>query len=201
MESVIWIAVLAVFLAYLAADFLSGFVHFLGDSFGDENTPLVGKEFIFPFREHHTDQKAITRHDFFETNGHNCLVSIPVLLAEYLLFPSQSISWFAFSVALFSFSLVFFVFCTNQFHKWAHEDLPNATARFLQWTGLILRPAHHKKHHTSPYETYFCITTGWLNACLEKIHFFPFAKWALAKIPGMPRVYEPRKNTTSPILP
>ena len=56
---------------YLLADFASGFVHFMGDTFGDEHTPVVGKAFIYAFREHHTDQKAITRHDFFYTNGNN----------------------------------------------------------------------------------------------------------------------------------
>lgn len=186
------------FVAYLAADFLSGFVHFLGDSFGDIDTPIVGKTFIFPFREHHVDQKAITRHDFFETNGHNCLVSIPVLLIEYFLFPEGHLSLLAFAFFLFLFGLVLFVFCTNQFHKWAHQDHPNAFARFLQSHGWILTPTRHKKHHTSPFESHFCITTGWLNEALEKIHFFSWAKQTLAKIPGMPKMYRPDGTTSNP---
>lgn len=182
------------FLAYLAADFLSGFVHFLGDSFGDVNTPIVGKTFIFPFREHHVDQKAITRHDFFETNGHNCLVSLPVLLFIFFTFPPGMVSPLVFASYLFLFALVLFVFCTNQFHKWAHEDEPNRIARWLQSKNIILTPTRHKKHHTFPYENHFCITTGWLNHFLETIRFFPFAKWALAKVPGMPKIYEPHLN-------
>ncbi len=59
---------------YLTADFLSGVVHWAGDTLGDETTPFIGKNFVMPFRQHHVDPKEISTHDFIETNGNNCIV-------------------------------------------------------------------------------------------------------------------------------
>ena len=44
---------------YLTADFLSGVVHWAGDTLGDETTPIIGKNFVMPFRQHHVDPKEI----------------------------------------------------------------------------------------------------------------------------------------------
>ena len=37
----LWLAPILAVLAYLAADFLSGFVHFLADNFGSYDTPII----------------------------------------------------------------------------------------------------------------------------------------------------------------
>jgi Lipid desaturase domain len=54
-------------------------------------------------------------------------------------------------------------FLTNQFHKWAHMDTPPAFVSWLQEWGVILSREHHDIHHESPYDTYYCITTGFWN--------------------------------------
>ncbi|MDX1958818.1 MAG: fatty acid desaturase CarF family protein [Leptospiraceae bacterium] len=170
---------ITVILSYLSADFISGYVHFLGDNFLSENSPILGEAFIRPFREHHTDPKAITRHDFIETNGNNCLVSIPPMLGLYFLFPIESkLSCFT---ILFLTLLFLFIFITNQIHKWAHESNPSKLISFLQNHHLILNPIHHKIHHTKPYNKYYCITTGWLNPILYKIRFFEWNRIVLGK--------------------
>jgi hypothetical protein len=171
-------------LGYLLADFMSGLVHFLGDNFGTVRTPIFGPTFIFPFREHHVDPEDITRHGFIETNGHNCLVSLPVMMAMHHTLLSVAVQSTAVSIAFATgFFLILGVFATNQFHKWAHSQHPPAVIAFLQKYRLILSPKHHKVHHTSPFERYYCITTGWLNLLLDKTNFFPATKWLFSRLP------------------
>lgn len=183
--------ILAAIIGYILADFLSGFVHFLGDTFGSKTTPVIGSAFIQPFREHHTDPEGITRHGFVETNGHNCLVSIPVMmimahvLVKYAVV--STLAGFAFATSYF---LILGVFLTNQFHKWAHMKKVSTPIRLLQRIRLILSPAHHRIHHTSPYTRYFCITTGWLNFALDRLRFFPLAKSTLRRVPFMLKTAE-----------
>ena len=116
-----WLVLSTLLLGYLAADFVSGLVHWMGDTWGSTDMPVLGKAFIRPFREHHVDEKAITRHDFVETNGNNCLVSLPVAVAAVLM-PHTSATWVFLSALLGS--MIFWVMATNQFHKWSHLDTP-----------------------------------------------------------------------------
>ena len=43
-----WLLPAIAVVAYLAADLASGFVHFLADNFGSEETPILGPNFIGP---------------------------------------------------------------------------------------------------------------------------------------------------------
>jgi len=165
---------------YLFADFLSGVTHWAGDTLGDESTPLFGPNFVRPFREHHTDEKGITRHDFIETNGNSCIVSLPVVFLLVFLMPKTTgVAFYASAVMGFC---TWFVFCTNQFHKWAHADQVPRLVRLLQRTHLILSPEHHAIHHAAPHDKYYCITVGWMNPLLFRLRFFRFCEAAVARV-------------------
>ncbi|MBU8895944.1 carotenoid synthesis regulator CarF [Corallococcus sp. H22C18031201] len=177
-----WMLLSAVLLGYMAADFVSGFVHWMGDTWGSTDMPVLGKAFIRPFREHHVDEKAITRHDFVETNGNNCLVSLPVAAIAVAL-PMTSPGWVF--MASFLGAMIFWVMATNQFHKWSHTDAPPAIIGFMQRVHLILPPAHHRIHHTAPFNKYYCITVGWLNRPLQMVHFFPTLERIITRVTGL----------------
>ncbi|KAL6041130.1 Ubiquitin-conjugating enzyme-like protein [Balamuthia mandrillaris] len=164
-------------LAALISDFGSGLLHWGSDTWGSLDTPLFGTSLIRSFREHHVDPMAITRHSFAETNGIALLAAVPVLLFFSLVEgplsnPSGQLLDLRFSflslVAAGSFLLPF----TNQFHKWAHTHRPPWLVRQLQNYHLILRPQCHQRHHFSPYDRDYCITTGWLNPFLQAIGFW-----------------------------
>lgn len=184
-----WVALpLAALLAYIMADFVSGFVHCCADNFGHEDTFFFGPAFIKPFREHHRDPEGITHHDFIEVNGNSCLVNLLVMVPAYFALPWATNAWSAvggsFFIA-FTLSIVF----TNQFHKWAHQKSRSRFATTMQKVRFVLTPEIHAIHHTPPFERYYCITSGWLNPLLERAGFFDWLtktfEWA--KPENLPR--------------
>jgi len=181
--------------AYVASDMLSGIVHWAGDTIGDERVPFLGPNFIRPFREHHFDRTGITRHDFIETNGNNCIVILGPLVVAFLLLPRRET--FSFFASTFVALMALFALATNQFHKWAHTDRPPAVARLLQRSGLILSPAHHDIHHAAPHDKHYCITVGWLNPLLNRIGFFRGAESLIGRVRPTWLHIEERTRTTA----
>jgi plasmanylethanolamine desaturase len=146
--------------AWLAADLLSGIAHWAFDRFGSVRTPFFGPAFIRPFREHHVEPAAMTRHDWVETNGSSCLACLPLLsCALFLHGPGK-----AFLVFLCAGILV-----TNQCHKWAHMARPPRIVRALQRLHIVLRPEMHRLHHAAPFTSHYSTANGWLNPLLNKI--------------------------------
>lgn len=167
---------------YIGADFGSGLAHWAFDRYGTVETPILGPNFIKPFREHHVDPKGITRHDFVETNGNNCIATIPFLLTGLSFDLSTPLGVFGAGV----FAMIsLFGFGTNQFHKWAHEDnLPGWVQKLMAW-HLILGVAHHDIHHRAPYDKYYCITSGVLNPFLTRIRFFSRTEALIFRLTGV----------------
>ena len=192
----LWLLPVLVVLSYLAADFISGFVHFLADNFGSSETPVIGPGFISGFREHHVDPEGITTHDFIDTNGNNSLVSIPPMLLVWLAVPVETTVIGCLFAAFFLLTCLA-VFLTNQFHKWAHMQDSPSPAAWLQRRGLILSKEHHDIHHASPYDTYYCITVGFWNPLLDRTRFFERVEKLLRRsIPGTdPRLRVEREGS------
>lgn len=178
----LWLVVFAVPLGMLAGDFVSGLVHWLADTYGSERTPLVGANFIKPFRLHHFYPKDICTHDFITTNGNTCILAAPLVgFCLPFVWEEEVSAMRAFTVLTTVLTAATTV-ATNQFHKWAHADVPPRLARLLQRAHLILRPQHHSQHHTAPHLTDYCIANGWLNPLLERIRFFDRLERALLKL-------------------
>lgn len=168
----LWLLVLAVPLGIVGGDFVSGIVHWAADTYGSEETPMIGPSLVKPFRLHHLYPRDICTHGLVELTGNVCILAVPVLSGSlYLMWLLPGSGLLAFFVICLTLTAAATV-ATNQFHQWAHQESPSRLARWLQRTRLVLEPTHHNQHHTQPFNTNYCITNGWLNPILNRLKFF-----------------------------
>jgi len=171
-------------LSMALADLFSGLAHWGADTWGNFDTPVVGKSFIRSFREHHVDPLRITQHDFIETNGDNCMITVPFL--GYLAFGATIRTDSMSDIFLVSFFLMLCVWVslTNQIHKWSHTLKPPKYITLLQEWNIILSRKDHQIHHHTPFDRYYCITNGWLNPILGAIGFWKRMEVAITALTG-----------------
>lgn len=174
-------------LALLAVDFFSGFLHWLEDSYGSVDTPVIGKYVTAPNRLHHEQPRKFVKSPFWRRNRFVCLLS-SVILAITL------------TTGLFNnFWLYFFILSTmtDEVHCWAHRSrLENGPLiNFMQKFGLVRSPKHHEKHHSNQKNTHYCVMTNFLNPFLERIRFFPILEGLLYKLFRISPVSETKLET------
>lgn len=157
------------FVGWLLADLLSGLVHWAGDTLGSERTPVLGPSFIAPFREHHDDPQAMVAHGTVELVGSTALLALPSLVPVTHLVAFEGRGALRLALGGVLLATLLGVVVTNLVHRWAHMDRPPAVAALLQRTGLILTPARHERHHTAPFDGWFCISSGLLDGLLMRI--------------------------------
>ena len=181
-----WWLPLAALVGILLSEFISGFVHWLFDTWGTLDTPVFGRLAIRTFRHHHVDQKAITRHDFIETNGHNISLTTIYSLSGLLVLRSEEpVTLFRVFVCMSLLCATVFTAFTSQIHKWAHQDRPSKMVSLLQRARLVLSPEHHAQHHSPPYNRNYCITVGWMNGPLRAIRFFETLERTITAVTGV----------------
>ncbi len=180
-----WIVAICMVAGYIAADFISGMVHWFCDTWGSPDWFVVGPVFIRTFREHHVDPLSITRHDFVETNGANCMAIMPVVVPAAFLHLDPTSPWRV-GLGAFCAALALCIPFTSQAHKWAHtdEDKIPTVVRWLQRAGILLSKDHHEQHHAAPFIKNYCITTGLCDHILERISFFRVAERVITSVTG-----------------
>lgn len=172
-------------ISMVAADLVSGLVHWLADTWGTVEVPILGPTLIKNFREHHADPKALTHKGLVETNGDNCMVLVPAQASTFLIPLEDGAPWSVF-VHAFALSFALWIMLTNQVHKWAHMELDELSlpVRLFQRLRVILPKSEHDLHHTAPFETHYCITNGWINGLLARIGFYRWMERTAWRITG-----------------
>jgi ubiquitin-conjugating enzyme E2 variant len=190
-----WWVPATVLAGVVVADLASGLVHWTCDTWGSETTPWLGPRFLRPFRVHHVNPEDLLERGFLDLNGDVALLNLPVLVAALVL-PldhawGQVLAVFAVAYSMASLP-------TNQVHQWAHTPRPPRLVAWLQRSGLILSPERHRQHHTPPYTTNYCITTGWCNRAMCRV--FPLLERLVTWCSGLqPRPPAPAFDPAVPV--
>jgi ubiquitin-conjugating enzyme E2 variant len=165
------LALPALALGLLAADFMSGVGHWACDRYFSADAPIVGPLVVRTFREHHVEPEAMVDHGFVELNGDSALALVPVMALSRLLPPAAEGDG-AFFVRAFLLAFAFGILLTNSVHRWAHARRRPRAVAWLQERGLLLHPTAHALHHSGRHLDAYCITTGWWNRALDRVGFF-----------------------------
>lgn len=167
----------------LIADFVSGFAHWLEDSYGSPRTPIVGKWVIEPNIVHHRDPRDFLKHSYWSS------ADVPLVVAGLVLLGAWWIGWFHWMLAL----VLAIAVNANQIHKWAHKSRTE-NGKFivaLQRLRLIQTPAHHAGHHRGGKDRRYCTVTNMTNVVLDGIQFWRGLEWVLLKVVGLKKRGEP----------
>ncbi|HWB55289.1 MAG TPA: fatty acid desaturase CarF family protein [Tepidisphaeraceae bacterium] len=177
--------------AVFAADFTAGFIHWVEDAYGHEDTPIIGKWLIQANIQHHREPRAFVKKNWWQSNWDLTLVSALMLFTAWML---GVLHWPFVVFAILAAN-------ANEIHKWAHRT-PRENGKiitFLHRARLMQDTRHHAKHHTNPKNSDYCTITNYLNPILDGIHFWEGLEFILLHTVGLRRRIDPTvPQPTSP---
>lgn len=156
----------------LIADFLTGVVHWIEDTYGVPSWPLLGASIIEPNILHHKDQVDFTKGGMLYRNYQVWGFVAASIAIVYLT------GWLTWQVTL----TAVVASMGNEIHAWAHKRPRSRIIRLMQEMKLVCSPEQHAKHHRPPYDTNFCTVTNWLNPVLDAVCFWRGLEWTLDKV-------------------
>jgi ubiquitin-conjugating enzyme E2 variant len=155
---------LQVIAVILLVDFFSGVFHWLEDSYGNEQTPFLGRFVITPNIIHHHKPRDLVRSPFWHRNIVTAILSAVIFSTIAIIFGTSWHLWLFCSLG---------ALC-NEFHCWAHRSPKEngpviATLHSFQ---ILQSPNHHAKHHANPKNKSYCLLTNYTNLLLDRIEFW-----------------------------
>ena len=156
----------------LIADFITGFIHRIEDTYGVPSWPLLGKSVIEPNIRHHEAPTEFTMASVLYRNYQVFAVGGLAILIAYL---CGYMTWHVVLVAGLAAM-------GNEIHAWSHKRPKWTIIRLMQDMKLLISPEQHAKHHRKPYNTNYCTITNWLNPVLEVMQFWRTLECILAVV-------------------
>jgi plasmanylethanolamine desaturase len=162
---------------WLITDFISGFVHWLEDSYGHPHMPIVGRYVTKPDLLHHYYPRKFVTNSWFSSSDLLLLLCIAALLVAFAI---GRLSPMVFLAAILGVN-------ANQVHKWCHrtprENGPIIVA--LQRLHLVQTPREHYGHHLGKKDTCYCVLTGVLNPILDACRFWRALEFGIYALSGV----------------
>lgn len=146
----------------LIADFITGLIHFLEDTYLVPFWRPFDNLVTHPNILHHADPMNFTMGDIWHRNYHLFILAAVVSGIAYLL---DCLTW-QFGLTAFLASM------GNEVHAWSHKRPQSTLIRLLQDMKLLISPEQHVKHHRKPYDKCYCTLTNWVNPILDCIQFW-----------------------------
>ena len=171
----------------LAADFVSGFVHWAEDAYARRDTPVIGKLIANANIEHHKKPRAFIERNWFESSWDLLAVGTLVIAAAWAM---HALTW---QVWLF----VLIAINANQIHKWAHRNPREngVLVTFLQKIRLLQTQRHHAHHHSGQKDSHYCSVTNVLNPVLDTLHVWKTFERINEMVFGLKRRPDPTVNS------
>jgi hypothetical protein len=165
-------------LALLAADFVSGLVHWSEDTFGTESTPVFGRWIVAPNVHHHRDAVAFVSKGWLASSWDLALAGLIIAVG-------------AFFAGHLGPGVVLFAVAganANEIHKWNHApSRAPLVARALWAIGILQRPSEHARHHAREKNTAYCVLTPFVNPVLDGLLFWRALELVVVPFFGAPR--------------
>ncbi len=182
-------AIGAIIVCLWAADFITGFIHWMEDTYCLEHLPVIGGFICEPNIQHHIDPLDIVRDGTFFSRNYLQWTSCGAIFLGLCL-----VGW----GNIYTFMTLFFASFGNEVHRWNHMSRSGPFVSLLKETGLIQMQRQHSLHHKPPYAQYYCALTSQLNPVLERVNFWRRLESAVTFMTGITPKRENRRDAAPP---
>lgn len=160
-------------LGLYVADFVSGFLHWVFDTWFSERNKSV-RRMVLLVREHHIYPGRIFDYGLWREAGilswFALAVSCPFLIVA--LRPSILPAAERYPPVIAGISASLCIVFMLEFHKVGHRMRRGRVTRLLQRSHLLLSPEHHLRHHAREHDRNYCLINGWADVTLGRLGVF-----------------------------
>jgi plasmanylethanolamine desaturase len=169
----------ALAVSVLAADLVSGVVHWAEDAYARFKPKRTVRFFNVVARDnkrHHLRPREFLRRSWWQSSWDLLALGSVILGVAYAM---GHLSW----------ALIVFVALSvnaNQIHKWAHQNAKEnpRLVTWLQRMRLMQGARDHGKHHGGERDSHYCVITTALNPVLERLQFWRRLERAIEVVTG-----------------